>query len=121
MPLSEHEQRMLDEMERNFMQGDADVVSASRQPGSLSYRNIIYGSLLVLLGLLGLLAGVATTPVVAILGFVVMLVGVILAVRPTRRDDAAQPEPAARPQRSPQRASFMDRMNDRWDRRRDRG
>jgi hypothetical protein len=46
-----------------------------------------------------------------------MLVGVILAVTPTRgvgRVDAGRtPRPA--PQRSS--SSFMDRMNDRWDRR----
>ena len=43
MPLSEQEQRLLDEMERHLMRNDADVVSAPRDGRSLSYRNIVYG------------------------------------------------------------------------------
>lgn len=124
MPLSEQEQRLLDEMERHLMSNDADVVTA---PGrALSYRNIVYGSILVLAGLGALIAGVSigfTTGVlgitVGVLGFVVMLGGVILAVTPLRgapRTAASAAAPsAARPRASG--ASFMDRMNERWDRR----
>ena len=121
MPLSEQEQRLLDEMERHLMRNDADVVTAPRDGRSLSYRNIVYGTVLVLLGLGGLIVGVATdlqvvSIIVGVIGFLVMLGGVILAVTPTRGTAPAAPE-AAKPQ--PQRAnsSFMDRMNDRWDRR----
>lgn len=117
MPLSEQEQRLLDEMERHLMRNDADVVSAPRDGRTLSYRNIVYGTVLVLLGLGGLIAGVSL-PVIAVgvLGFVVMLGGVILAVTPTRglgRPRVENEKPAA-PRQS---ASFMDRMNDRWDKR----
>lgn len=48
MPLSEQEQRLLDEMERHLMNKDADVVSAPRDGQTLSYRNIVYGTVLVL-------------------------------------------------------------------------
>ncbi|MFB8385981.1 DUF3040 domain-containing protein [Microbacterium sp. NPDC055910] len=119
MPLSEQEQRLLDEMERHLMHNDADVVSASSDGRTLSYRNIVYGTILVLLGLGGLLVGVAVPSllVVGIIGFVVMLGGVILAVTPTRGLGKPTPERASRP--SPQAAggSFMDRMSDRWDKR----
>ena len=64
MPLSEQEQRLLDEMERHLMRNDADVVSADRGTGPLSYRNIVYGSLIVLLGIAGLVVGVATSLIV---------------------------------------------------------
>ncbi len=89
MPLSEQEQRLLDEMERHLMRNDADVVSAPRDGRSLSYRNIVYGTVLVLLGLGGLIVGVATdlevvSIIVGVIGFLVMLGGVILAVTPTR-------------------------------------
>lgn len=120
MPLSEQEQRLLDEMERHLMRNDADVVSASREGRALSYRNIVYGTLLVLLGLGGLIVGVAV-PVIAVgvIGFVVMLAGVIVAVTPTRtgtlKAEDAAPSAAGKP--SAGRGSFMDRMNDRWDRR----
>ena len=121
MPLSEQEQRLLDEMERHLMQNDADVVSAQRDGRSLSYRNIVYGTVLVLLGLGGLIVGVAiglhaVGIVVGVIGFLVMLGGVILAVTPTRvatRMPAESKKPA--PARS--NSSFMDRMNDRWDKR----
>jgi len=72
----------------------------------------------VLVGLGALIVGVASQLIViGVIGFVVMLGGVVLAVTPTRgipRDpvDAtpATPKPRAN-------SSFMDRMNERWDRR----
>jgi len=122
MPLSEQEQRLLDEMERHLMRNDADVVTAPRDGHSLSYRNIVYGTVLVLLGLGGLIVGVATdlqavSIIVGVIGFLVMLAGVILAVTPTRGAPRA-PVDSAKPA-APQQAgsSFMDRMNDRWDKR----
>jgi len=124
MPLSEQEQRLLDEMERHLMSNDADVVTA---PGrALSYRNIVLGSILVLAGLGALIAGVSigfTTGflgiAVGVVGFVIMLGGVVFALTPLR----GAPRAAASASSSPQRASrgsgssFMDRMNERWDRR----
>lgn len=118
MPLSEQEQRLLDEMERHLMHNDADVVTASRDGRSLSYRNIVYGTVLVLVGLGGLIAGVAVPLIiVGVIGFVVMLGGVVLAVTPIRAAAVRTPasQPAAKPKKSS--SSFMDRMNDRWDRR----
>ena len=120
MPLSEQEQRLLDEMERHLMRNDADVVSAPRDGRTLSYRNIVYGTILVLVGLGGLIVGVSIPlVVVGVIGFVIMLAGVILAVTPTRgpgRVAAAEP---TRPAKTRTSSSFMDRMNDRWDRRQD--
>jgi len=118
MPLSEQEQRLLDEMERHLMRNDADVVSAPRDGRTLSYRNIVYGTVLVLLGLGGLVVGVAAPlVVVGVLGFIVMLGGVVLAVTPTRglgKIPTAEPQ---RPDGAKSASSFMDRMNDRWDKR----
>ena len=111
MPLSEQEQRLLDEMERHLLRNDADVVSAPNGARSLSYRNVVYGTILVLVGLGALVVGVSTQ---------LIWVGVILAVTPMRggapketpRQGSAR---ASTPNRSA--TSFMDRMNDRWDRR----
>jgi hypothetical protein len=118
MPLSEQEQRLLDEMERHLMRNDADVVSAPRDGRTLSYRNIVYGTILVLLGLGGLIVGVSQQLIiVGVIGFVVMLGGVLLAVTPGRGPGKMRVEsdrPAKKPQSS---SSFMDRMNDRWDKR----
>lgn len=119
MPLSEQEQRLLDEMERHLLRNDADVVSAPRDGRTISYRNLVYGTLLVLVGLGALVVGVATQlTVVGVIGFVVMLVGVVLAATPTRAplaDSGVKAKDSTRP--APKQSSFMDRMNDRWDRR----
>jgi len=119
MPLSEQEQRLLDEMERHLMRNDADVVSARGGGRSLSYRNIVLGTVLVLIGLGGLIAGVSVPlVVVGVIGFVVMLGGVILAVTPTRGGGATAAAAGPARERNPKSSSsFMDRMNDRWDRR----
>ncbi|WP_217184335.1 DUF3040 domain-containing protein [Streptomyces sp. AC495_CC817] len=121
MPLSEQEQRLLDEMERHLLHNDADVVSAPSGDRALSYRNLVYGALLLLAGVGGLIAGVVIGDVwgivVGVIAFAAMLGGVMLAVTPVRRPSSAAPrERSAKPQKS---ASFMDRMNDRWDRRQD--
>ncbi len=122
MPLSEQEQRLLDEMERHLMRNDADVVSAPRDGRTLSYRNIVYGTVLVLLGLGGLIAGVSTGLVaIGVVAFIVMLGGVVLAVTPTRGSARAPVDGSrTRPGAPRSSTSFMDRMNERWDRRQDR-
>ncbi|MFT4051554.1 MAG: DUF3040 domain-containing protein [Microbacterium sp.] len=122
MPLSEQEQRLLDEMERQLMSKDADVVSTSRDGQTLSYRNIVYGTVLVLLGVAGLVVGVSSEIIViGVIAFVLMVGGVVLALTPVRgsaRGPRAavdeRPDFTKKPSSS---SSFMDRMNDRWDRR----
>jgi len=120
MPLSEQEQRLLDEMERHLMRNDADVVSAPTDGRTLSYRNIVYGTVLVLVGLGALIVGVSTQLiVVGVIGFVVMLGGVILAATPTRGIPSGPVAAAPAAPKAKASSSFMDRMNDRWDRRRE--
>lgn len=124
MPLSEQEQRLLDEMERHLMQNDADVVSAPAGAQVLSYRNLIIGALVVLAGLGAVIAGIALWGtslvlglVLGVVGFAAMLGGVILAVTPVKGAVPSSGSSAARPSRPARQGSFMDRMNDRWDRR----
>jgi hypothetical protein len=127
MPLSEQEQRLLDEMERHLLHNDADIVSAPSGDRTLSYRNLVYGAVLLLVGIGALVAGVAlgsqlgpVSIIVGVVGFAAMLAGVILAVTPVRRNDAGRSPQAPTSPKAPQSStSFMDRMNDRWDRRQD--
>ncbi|MGW9158465.1 DUF3040 domain-containing protein [Microbacterium sp. NPDC055665] len=122
MPLSEQEQRLLDEMERHLLHNDADVVSAPSGDRALSYRNLVYGALLLLAGVGGLVAGVILGGVwgivVGVIGFAAMLAGVMIAVMPVRRSTPSEPRERTASKRQDS-ASFMDRMNDRWDRRQD--
>jgi hypothetical protein len=121
MALSEQEQRLLDEMERNLYQNDADfVATVSGARGRANYRGIILGAVLVVAGIGVLLWGVGSSLlVVGLLGFVVMFAGVILALTPAR---APKTEPMrSEPARSSARRSggFMDSLNERWEKRHD--
>jgi hypothetical protein len=130
MPLSEHEQRLLDEMERNLYQNDADfVANISQAPRRKpAYRAIVLGVLVAVVGVAALILGVAIRlPIVGILGFLFMFAGVLLAITPGRRrhggatlfdgeNGTAQPGGSGRPKNS---SDFMDRLSERWDKRQD--
>jgi peptidoglycan/LPS O-acetylase OafA/YrhL len=89
MPLSEHEQRLLDQIERALYAEDPKFVSSVRG-GRLrkpTRRRRVQGVAVFALGLAMLILGVAIpslwlgrVPVLSIVGFVVMLVGAVLAV-----------------------------------------
>ncbi len=118
MPLSEQEQRLLDEMERSLYRNDADFVATVGSRGSRpNYRMIVIGALLGVLGIAGIVAGVIThLPIIGVVGFLIMFVGVLLGLRRT----APPEEPTESGGKSfAKHASFMDRMNDRWDKRQD--
>lgn len=114
MPLSEHEQRMLDEMERNLYQHDADFVASVSGTRALpNSRFIALGTLIAVAGLAMIVAALVThLTILGIGGFVVVLGGVVLAMRTTPVAESGRPAAARAP-----RAGFMDRLNDRWDRR----
>ena len=123
MPLSEQEQRLLEEMERNLYRNDADFVHAvggvrGRRP---NYRAIVLGVLLAVACVGGLIAGVALQLlIVGILGFALMFAGVLIAITPSKRGAAAAApaEPSASTAKAKRSSGgFMDRLNDRWDRR----
>ncbi|QHC66478.1 DUF3040 domain-containing protein [Rathayibacter oskolensis] len=127
MPLSEHEQRLLDEMERNLYQNDADFVAAvSKGRGGTNYRALVLGILLAIVGLAVLVTGVAIRqPLVGVGGFALMLAGVVVAMRPAAGGSAESGLPTAgrtakpRPSSGRQGSGFMDRLNERWDNRGD--
>jgi hypothetical protein len=119
MPLSEQEQRLLEEMERSLYQNDADfVATVNPRRGKPNYRILAVGVLVAVLGVATLVAGVIIQqPLVGVLGFAVMFTGVLLAVTPPRSSTApAAPRPT---KRSSGGSRFMDSLNDRWDKRQD--
>jgi predicted lipid-binding transport protein (Tim44 family) len=125
MPLSEQEQKLLDEMERSLYHNDADFVSAvGSGRGRLNYGALVLGILMAIVGLVVVIVGVIIhLPIVGILGFVVMFVGVLVALRPSRAGIAGRSTSGPRTASSPTPAAksgFMDRLGDRWDKRQDR-
>jgi hypothetical protein len=86
MPLSEQEQRLLEEMERSLYHNDADFVSGtSGRHGRPTYAMIVTGVLVGVVGVATLIAGVGVRlPLVGVVGFVLMFVGVLLALTPPR-------------------------------------
>lgn len=123
MALSEHEQRLLDDMERRLYQSEADVVHTAPGPRrSLNLRALVLGIVLGLVGVALLVTGVALQQLwIGLIGFALMLGGTVLAFsRPnaepeeSRGGTAHKPGPATG---GPTRVSFGERMERRWDER----
>ena len=122
MPLSEQEQRLLEEMERSLYQNDADfVATVSPRSGRTNYTMVVVGILVGILGIATLVAGVIIhIPLVGVLGFAIMFVGVLLAVAPPRKAVSTPAQDIPRKSKTGARSgSFMQGLNDRWDRRQD--
>lgn len=125
MPLSEHEQRMLEQMERALYAEDPKFASALEGSGLRTYtRRRVYQAVAgFLVGIALLMAGMVAKQVwLSVVGFLVMLGCAVLAVTGWRKAPKPGEHPAAGPharrQRGPKR-SMMDRIEERWQRRRD--
>jgi Protein of unknown function (DUF3040). len=113
MPLSEQEQRLLDEMERSLYHHDADDVTTVGRRVRASYTAIALAIIAGVLGIALLIVGVVVQqPLVGVAGFAVMFVGAMLAFAPPRR--LTVPRDAGS-----MRQNFMDSLNERWEQRRD--
>jgi hypothetical protein len=117
VPLSEQEQHLLDEMERSLYHNDGDIVTTvSSRVGKPNYRSIVVGILVGILGIATIVTGVVVhIPLVGVAGFVVMFGGVLLALSHPKQSGEVGAAPAH--PRAKQKAGFMDRMNDRWEKR----
>ena len=129
MPLSEHEQRMLDQIESALYAEDPKFASSVRGGGlrAPSARRRLKGAGLFLVGLAMLIAGVPFYGqnhlflIVSIIGFVVMFAGAVFATTGRRAAEnekvgTSNPGPRAKKSRG-SGASFTDRMEDRFRRR----
>ena len=136
MPLSEHEQRLLEQMERALYAEDPKFASSlrGRDPRSSFRRRAVLSGAGFLVGVVLLMTGlVAKVIPVSVLGFLLMLASAVFAVTSYRAMTAAaqlgvvdpsgnrrQPQTAGgRRARSHGGGSFMSRMEERWNRRKD--
>src|SRR5690242_19288925 len=126
MPLSEHEQRLLEQIERALYADDPKFASTvkSSNPRTWLRRRVVRSLLLFVLGLVVLVVGVAVnrpalTVSFGIVGFALMLFAALRGAADLRRL-GGRPEPAAgRTQSAPKPAKvpFMERVEERWRRR----
>jgi Protein of unknown function (DUF3040) len=130
MPLSDHEQRMLDQIESALYAEDPKFASSVRGGGlrAPSARRRLQGAALFVVGLGMLVSGVAfratmigSFPILSVFGFIVMFGGVVFAVtgpRLSNRTDQPGSAPGpTRQRRTKGGGSFTSRMEDRFRRR----
>ena len=146
MPLSEEELRLLEQMERALVEEDPKFASTLRGTTlrQSARRKAILAGVVFVGGVVMLMTGaIAEVPVVGILGFVVMLVSATIGLTVLRGQRGVTGGEAARPTGSTSRGgftvieggrtsrprrqrsssqkhgSFMERMEERWRRRRE--
>ncbi|WP_069172435.1 DUF3040 domain-containing protein [Streptomyces griseus] len=128
MPLSEHEQRMLEQMERALYAEDPKFATALEGSGLRRYtRRRVYQAVVgFLVGIALLMAGMVAQQIwISVVGFLVMLGCAVLAVTGWRKaPKPGEQQPAGSggggERRHPRQGrSMMNRIEQRWQRRRD--
>jgi Flp pilus assembly protein TadB len=120
MPLSEHEQKLLEQLEKQLHEDDPKFASSmGSDPGrSWSTRHLVIGVLATLAGVLLLLVGVTIQSIpVGVLGFVVMGAGVYFATMRSSVAGKAKSGTGAGKKPGKSRSSFMSNLEERWDER----
>jgi len=135
VPLSEEEQRQFEQLERALAAEDPKFVSAMRGTNVRVYykRRAVLAGVGFILGIAILMTGaILPNTIVGVIGFVVMVACLYVAALSMRRISSADsgeqsaptPPPSTRKSkgsksRPESSGSFMERMEDRWRRRRD--
>jgi hypothetical protein len=129
MPLSDHEQRMLEQIESALYAEDPKFASSVRGGGlrAPTTRRRLQGVALFVVGLGMLVSGVAfkatmigNFPILSVIGFVVMFGGVVFAITGPRlsgRRDRSGSSPSRQRRAKGAGGSFTSRMEDRFRRR----
>jgi len=124
VPLSEHEQRLFEQIERSLAE-DPKFASAVRasDPRFHARRRLVAAGALFIAGIALLVYGVVSkVPLLGVGGFVVMLGSVAFWMQSYRRgqsggDLRSVGGTASRRTRSSRRSSIVDRLEERWRRR----
>ncbi|WP_448629650.1 DUF3040 domain-containing protein [Cellulomonas soli] len=131
MPLSEYEQRVLEQMERQLTSDDPRLANTLTQRGRRPVGRYVLAGVGVAVGLLLLVLGAASDGLVwlGVVGFVVMFAAVTFAFAVPRRSgpqgvvrgDGSVSRGTAAPRPATKRGGqqgFMARFEERWERRR---
>jgi hypothetical protein len=125
VPLSEHEQRLFEQIERSLSE-DPKFASAVRQsdPKFHARRRLILAGVAIVAGLALLVYGTINNPILGVLGFVVMLAAAAFGMMAQRRAANAAAKGQLRSvggsasRRTRRGMGIIDRLEARW---RDRG
>lgn len=126
MPLSEHEQEMLAQMEQALASEDPRFATQMRTAGlgGLRRRRLLIGAVGLLAGLGLVLLGVNTTMWIGVVGFAIMVAAVAYALTPPKTIDDQPPTkvggpggPGKRGPKGGDGSGFMHKLDERWERR----
>jgi hypothetical protein len=122
VPLSDHEQRLLDEIEQALYAEDPKFAAAVRsaRTRSRTRRSIVLGILGVVAGLSLVLVGLFTTVIVlSVVGFVLLVGACAFMAQALRTRDRGTPPPSgsSRTRVAPKQSGLRSRMEDRLRRR----
>ena len=119
MPLSEHERRLLAQMEEALAVDDPRLVSAMSGSSGVSRNRLGVGVALVIAGLATLFGGlIAQITIIGLGGFLIALTGSVLVYRAVTAPGALVPASAQGSEKAPRaRKKLGDRLQDRWDQR----
>ena len=129
MALSDEEQRLLEQMEAALAAEDPKLVNTLRGTGRRVHRRrAALAGVGFFAGLGLLIAGMSINPFLSVLGFVIMVAAAVTAIYAwqhvgTGPDNGRGRDRAksAQGSRASEGQGFMDRMEERWRRRRDEG
>jgi hypothetical protein len=119
MPLSEHERRLLAQMEEALAADDPRLVSAMSGSSGVSRNRLGLGVALLIAGLATLFGGlIAQLTVVGLGGFLIALTGSVLIYRAITTPGALVAASSQGSEKAPRaRKKLGDRLQDRWDQR----
>ena len=119
MPLSEHERRLLAQMEEALAVDDPRLVSAMSGSSGVSRNRLGIGVALLIAGLATLFGGlIAQITIIGLGGFLIALTGSVLIYRAATTPGALVPASAQGSDKAPRaRKKLGDRLQDRWDQR----
>ncbi|GAA2732237.1 spore wall synthesis complex protein [Actinocorallia aurantiaca] len=135
VPLSEHEQRLLDQIERELYAADPKFAHAVRttNPQSHYKRQVIKAALGLVIGISVLMAGLVVSKgtlsvAISVTGFLLMLASGVWALSSWKRMtgiggdyDSDGGSAGGRAPRGRQQSGFMNRLEERWRRRTEEG
>jgi predicted lipid-binding transport protein (Tim44 family) len=118
MALSEHEQRVLDELERGLYAEDAKFATKVASGGNPA-RKLVAGALIAVVGLSVLVfAVIIQLMIIGLIAFALMLAGLVVATSGNSKPRESTTKPASA-KAKPNKRSGGSFFEDRWDKRSD--